>query len=274
MEKIDIYIFSCNRTAQLDLLLRSIKDNFLNVGSIHLMYNYHEYFIPGIQAIMEKDYGLDIEYYKNDQTTFELVFRQIVNKEINTEFLIGFCDDDVFIRNKDVSNILPYYDESVMAFSLRASKDLTLSYHKPFVIHKPNMIVDSFYLKWNWKTSQKKSSWAYPCAVGGFIYRSDLYREKVSKVIFSNPSILEVQLFKSRKSWNRCYMIASPDTAVLDFSVNKVQTINNKNPAGKYFFQDEKDLHDVFMSGKAISTKDLYDFKNKCQFEEVIFEFV
>ncbi len=266
--KIDMLVWTKDRACQLDLLLRSIKDNFVNYGNIYVRYDYSSSeFKKGYEKVIKKDYNLPITYIETTGV-FDKDTKDIINK-FTTEHMVVLCDDDVFIIPVDVRELLFYYNEEVCAVSLRMSKDITYCYGTQKESPLPEFLpCEGNFLKWKWADSDPSTDWGYPGAVNIHIYKTKWYKNMIKDLTFDNPNILESLFNKNREAFAP-YILSLKRTRVLNIPVNQVQTVCPTNPFGKKYAYTRKELNDKFLDGYIIDTKNIYDYKNKGVNEEL-----
>jgi len=269
---IDVLIWSKDRACQLDLLLRSIKDNFDNYGNIFVRYDYsNEDFKKGYEKIKNKIYCLPLIFLKYKD--LETDTKYIINKEFITKYMVAICDDDVFINHTNIDEIMKEYKEDVCAISLRMSKNITWCYGTQKSSPLPKFEPCGNFLKWKWTNSDPSTDWGYPSAVNIHIYRTDWYREVIKNLHFDTPNKLEY-LFNTNRKIFKPYIISFNETKVLNIPVNQVQKLSPTNPYGKKFAYTRKELNDKFLNGYAIDTKNIYGYNNHGVNEEIELHFV
>ena len=112
---IDIIIWSKNRAAQLDLLLRSIRDNFKDAGTIFVLYHATtEEFVQGYEKLISENKG-QIVYIR--QSSFDSDIKLILDKMFS-QYILGISDDNVFIKPVNMPDDFKLEDDET-AFSLR-----------------------------------------------------------------------------------------------------------------------------------------------------------
>lgn len=271
MKKIDIVLFTMNRACQADLALRSIKDMFKNVGKVVVFYKHtSDEFIQGYNKLFEKNYGLDIE--KEYQTNFEEDFKRII-KNLKSPWYMGFCDDDVFIKETQCNDILlKLNEEDVSSISLKCHINET--YHYPgYNAPLPEFIETKPYLKWAWrKYYRNDSDFGYPTNVNAMIYPRDYFIYLIDKIHFKCPNSMEGGLNTIRPLFKN-YIYSFREPRVLNIVVNTVQKVCVINPnAPKYSFTPEE-LNKKFLEGQIILTKNLYGREVIATSEEVEYQF-
>ena len=272
--KIDILIWAKNRACQLDLLLRSIKDNFLGYNKIYVRYDYTSpEFKKGFQKVIKKNYGLPITYIETSGD-FEKDTKDIINNKFKTQYMLNLCDDDVFIRPTRLDNIIEDYTDEVCAISLRMSEDIIWCYGNQKSCELPEFYpIKRNGLKWKWADSDPSTDWGYPSAVNIHLYGTKWFREIIKDLHFDTPNKLEY-LFNTNRKIFKPYIISLKKTRILNIPINQVQTLSPTNPYGKKYTYTLKELNDRFLKGEIINTANIYNHNNHAVNEELEFHFI
>lgn len=269
----DVIIYTKDRACQLDLLLRSVKDNFVNVNKVWLLEDWsNKEFKAGYDKIKSLDYGLDINFIKQTRVNFYEVLKTIAdNSEV--DYILPFCDDDVFIRNVDTTDISSYVDNTTIGINLRFSSDLTVSYSRGDILPLPEFLPAGGYLKWNWTTYKIPNfRWGYPYMAGAMIYRADFFRFMIDNIKFDLPNSFEGAMMNERYKWKKNFIVGFKHSPVINISVNRVQN-NVPNRGGRGVYYSPEKLNSVFLHGSVIDTVNLYNMHNNCEFVEITLDF-
>jgi len=269
----DIIIYTKDRACQLDLLLRSIKDNFLNVNKIQILEDWSDdKFKAGYDKIKSLNYGLDIKYIQQNKKTFRDLLRLAVAQS-ETDFILPFCDDDVLIRYTDITDISNYVDDTVIGIHLRYSSDLTISYGNWGILPLPEFLPAGDYLKWDWTTYKTHSRWGYAYQAASLIYKTKFFKHMINNIEFDLPNSLEGAIMNKRYEWNKKTTVAFKHSPVVNISVNKIQK-NVPNRGGRDINYPPKELNSIFLSGSIINTNGIYNMNNICEFVEILLDFI
>jgi len=272
-ELTDVIIYTKDRACQLDLLLRSIKDNFMNTHKISILEDWsNEEFKHGYDKIKSTEYGLELEFIKQDRGIFYNVLKQTAEAS-TTEHILPLCDDDVFIRHTDITDVSKYVDADVVGIHFRFSSDLTISYHHGVVLPQPDFIYIGDYLKWNWTTYNIPGRWGYPYQAGGMVYKTEFLRHMIHNIKFDLPNYLESAMMTNRYKWNKQHIVAFKHSPIVNISINRVQQ-DVPNRGGRDVNYTPVELNNIFLSEKIIDTADLYGMVNNCEFIEVPLKFM
>lgn len=223
-------IFSKNRAAQLELLLRS-----LNIPAT-VLYTYDPAFKAGYETL--------IKMYPKVNFTKQADFKKDLLHIIgDSNYVLFLTDDDVMISS--FSWDCPEFKEFSVTPEI-ATLSLALS----------PKIAGS---KWEWRKyrgNYRLRMWGYPMSVDSCVFRvKDIYQTIMANDI-GNPNQLETQLNLNIPP--RPLMMCFNTPKIINNSVNQVQT---DFPAHTYGISTEE-LEKKFLKGKKLS---LSDIKEKAQ---------
>lgn len=272
--KTDIVIYSKDRACQLDLLLRSIKIKFKDPGNVFVLYDYgSDNHLPGYDIIKNKNYGLNIIFKKQTRESFYSVLKETIEQS-NSEFVCPLCDDDVFIRDLDISKISNHMDENIIGIHLRFSKDLTISYHTGKIYSLPVFeSIEEPFIKWNWTNYPIIDRWGYPYQAGGLIYKKEFFLHMINNTSFFLPNSLETAMMEKRHFWAKSEILGFSKSPIVNVSINRVQNdVNNRG--GRDINYSPDDLNAIFINGKEIDYNELNNYENNCEFIEIPLKFV
>jgi len=257
MSKIDIILYSCDRTSQLDLLLRSTKEHLLNAGTIYILYEAsNEEYNKGFEKVKATDYGLNIKYFK--QTDFKAQTLEILNL-MESPYFLGLCDDDVFIKPIDTSEIVnKLYDKDVNAISIKSGLNIKYSYSIPLIpLDYPDWIESEPFLKWDWTLYRPDTNWGYPTCVNAYIWLKEYFINLIKDIDFKHPPTLEGGLNTIRKQL-KPLMVSTKETKLLNLPINRLQTLS-PNPFGQTYNYPVHDLNIKWLNGVRIKTDNIYN---------------
>jgi glycosyltransferase involved in cell wall biosynthesis len=270
-DKIDIIIYSRNRATQLDLLLRSIKFNFKNANNVIVLNDYDSIHYQAYQKVWSKDYGLNTSFAVQTRPTFYNVLINIL-KNINTDYILPLCDDDVIVRNNNINGIINFMDDDTVGVCLRRSATLTNSYHTGELIPNPQFNNVDKFLQWNWR-NQNPLRWGYPYQAGGMIYDKEFFEFMMNNIKFDLPNYMEYQMMQNKDKWGKEKILCFEKSSVVNVSVNKVQSdVNNR--AGRDFSYSVEELAKKFINNEIIDFSRLQNYENNCEFIEIPLDFV
>ena len=259
---INVVIFSKDRPAQLELLLRSMKRFFVEWNKVHTSILYRH---------TTEDYRVGHEKTKRHHPEFSYVLEQPGKFKEQTVSLIKeenqatmfFVDDMVFknylaLRSDPIRKFLA--DDNILCVAIRICPRINYCYTEKRDTPPPRFSED---FRWFWKDPQLKGDFSYPMSLDGNIFKTSDILPLLKEFFYENPNTLEGTL--ALNPINKPYMICFPDTLVFNIPVNKVQTANGNhcgNIPAKY-------LNDQFNSLKRISMSNLEFFKNTACHQEM-----
>jgi len=265
MISVDCIIFSKDRAAQLDLAIRSLRDNFNGYGNVIVLYRYsNDEYKKGYDIVRNTDYGLSIQYVEEKNLRIDALHYAY---HATAPYIMNFCDDDVFINKVDLSGINSVIDNDTHGISLKVSKAITYCYTS----RNPNILPDFVYddgkfISWKWATRELYSDWGYPGCFNANIYQKDYFLSIMKNVNFYSISTYE-DGFLSQRDKFKTKIIGFCEAKVMNTPVNKVQTEVQNITGEQHYFSIEV-LNNLFLQGKRISTKNIYGIKcNSCNCE-------
>ena len=268
MSKVDCIIYSKNRACQLDLLLRSIKDNFKSVGNLYILYTYSaDQFRKSYDKVFAKHtQGV----FPVLQTSFQINVLDIINN-MQSQYFLGICDDDVFMRETDCTDILEKLkDPAVNAISLKGGLNILGNY--PGRLYPlPTFIETDPFLKWEWRKYDPSYDWGYPSCMNPFIFMRDYFLSIINSMTFSYPTELEGG-FHLRRGGFRNYMVSFREAKVVNIPANRIQNLSPNLHSDNQNHTAEE-LNRKFLEGFIISTSNIYNIPMQMGNEERDFSF-
>lgn len=257
MQQVDTIVYVKDRTCQLDLLLRSIRDNFLNVGNVFVLYTYsNQEFKNGFDLIFNQSSKYKLQMIFVEQTNFKQNIIDILN-QMSTPYFLGLCDDDVFIRQMDCSNELSILErDDVSSLSIKTGLDVHMSFPN-IDMGFPQFIEQHPCLLWNWRLMRPDITWGYPTCVNSYIFMKDYFLWLIDQIEFHCPPYMEMGLNAIRKKF-KTYMASLKQLKLLNIVANRLQTLS-PNAYAKTHKYEVDDLNYKFLNGFQISTNNLYD---------------
>ncbi len=269
---IDCIIWSKNRACQLDLLLRSIKDNFSFLDNIHVLYTFDNMFFgEGYKKLIIKfPY---VTFHK------ETIFKQdnmAIFNSFKTKYCMAFVDDNVVHNKIDIYEfvralrILDFAPE-IHALNLRLRKDMTYNHPQDRHYPLPNFIKTEPYLLWSWLLMEPMNEWGYPCATDSYVYRTKRYQEYCNNFEYTFSGTLEGQM-SSHRIIEEPLMLGLPEPKIMCIPNNMVQVGHNKHGMNRLYSVEV--LNKKYLNGFIIDTKNIYGFKNNAPHQEIPFQFI
>lgn len=267
----DIIIYSKNRPSQLDLLLRSINKYCFGIGKVFVLNDFSGPFKPAYEKIWNKNYNLNIEFKLQTRKTFYSVMKNTIDN-INSQYVLPLCDDDVFIRPLDISNDVQFYDSSITGICLRRSLDMKESYHTGQIVDLPDFVQQGNTFKWEWSLYDQ-IRWGYPYQAGGMVYKKENFKYMIDNISFDLPNYLEYQMVVNKNKWGKTHILCYEKSPIINISVNRVQN-DVPNRGGRDVSYSPEQLLKLFMADKIIDLEPLHNFNNTCEFIETQLSFI
>jgi hypothetical protein len=234
---VNIIIFSKNRPAQLELLLRSMKRFF------------KEYKTHTINVLLKADKCMDgykklIKMYPEVKYRIETDFkRDLLDLIDDKEFTAFDCDDDVFIREWSVEDFQFHQlrnTKEIMCLSMRMDHNYNFCLDCDRWMTVP--IFDNN--TWDWRVYSL--DWGYPMSVLFNVFRTEEIKPLLEELDFKNPNTLEGAM--ASMPLHNPLMVGYERAKNINLPINLVQTVC-KNKAGKI---DTKDMNKRFLRGETI----------------------
>jgi len=258
-------LFSKDRAMQLDATIRSL---YLHCQDIENM---------DVKVIWTTSDSRHEETYQTLVSTYaEIEFISQVNFDSQLlasiagyEFVLFLVDDNIFVRDFSIYNIIMSLSENprALGFSLRLGTNTNYCYALRLEQQLPTfMSMDHGFLKFDWPSAQY--DFGYPLEVSSSVYRT----QDINAILhdsFANPNLLEAHLnnheiaFEHLKNFLLCnqysYTFCNP--------VNKVQSTYN-NRVGEIFNYSPDELREMFAKGYRINVEKYSGFiPNGCHQE-------
>lgn len=244
---INLIIWSKDRAAQLDILLRSWYSRVTMPATLFVIYK-------STSENYEKGYKTLIEEYKHvtfinqESQTIKDVTLDIINK--NKEKYTGFSTDDTFIyRNFSLSaDSLQKIFTSADILSLRLGLNtLVQDCHRGTYQPALNNLLynDGQIIGWKWTDYAPLDNYGYPCGLDMHIFPSSLLQSLITTE-WRTTNELETSLFYQRYSFRP--IIYSPRYSV---AVNvPINNMSNVTISGQIFSYSIEDLNNKFLEGQ------------------------
>jgi len=246
-----IIIYSKDRPAQLDLLLRSIGRYMCWVKDIIVLFKHTATrFEYGYHKIALDHHGVRLFH----QDPFKKRMLQRL-KDLKTPYVLPICDDYVLIGRVKPSIIdEALADKDVKAFSLLLHPGITHSFAHVKPLKKPEFLKYGPYYMWNWTYLDPKSDWGYPHQAGGNVYKTKYFYKLLRFKRFQAPNSMESAISwpkRKRKPFHSPYMACFPEQKMLATAINctQVEVTGNRLAENKYGLEW---LNDMYLSGKLI----------------------
>ncbi len=242
---ISALIFSRDRPAQLDLLLRSMKQRAsLLAAQTTVLWR-------ASSDQYEQGYADCAAQHKHTIFREEQDFARDVNDLLKTgaDCWMALCDDDVFWRSMQQiarpDDFLLLHPD-VLTVSLRLGYNTVDCY--PL---RRKQVAPSFEFRslnvWGWRGAD--GDWSYPGSLDGNVWRRDQLRVLLRGDGWASPNELEDQLNLSCQKTLLPLMGCYDKSFLVGVPVNSVQTVYDRNRHGETHSYGVADLNERFLRG-------------------------
>jgi hypothetical protein len=261
----NIIIFSKNRGAQLELLIRSMKKFFKDFSefNIKILYKFTSLeFEKGYDKLknLHKDENI---IWKQD-TDFQKCLTDLFDK--TEKYSVFFVDDIVFKEPFSIKDEKFKYFEThgdILCLSMRLHPRLTYCYPANVNMTPPDFKDNNVFL---WKG--QSGDYGYSMSLDGHIFRSKDIYFYILNMQYDGPNSLEAKMAVSPLFHPK--MICYDKSIIVNNPVNKVQQWNN-NLHGKITAEF---LNEQFLSGKKIDLSPFEGFENTSCHQEIPINFI
>lgn len=254
-------IFSKDRACQLDLLLRSIEDNFKEYPPVTILYmattsSHEEGYKKVIGMHPKYDWRKEVHFYNDTQEIF---------KGFKNEFMVNFVDDEIVIRNTPINPVLDILRRpDVHCASLRLAPHINYCYTADSQDPPPSFEIlkreDQLFYLWNWRESWRDASnWHYPSCINSHIYKVEDFKRVVSMFHYPCPNPLE-GYFNNHRQYFKPLNVCFEKSKTINVANNLVQTGRNRFSEKPEFHQET--LNKKFLEGQRLDPKPFYNFDN------------
>lgn len=246
----NVIIFSKDRAAQLDLLLRSMPDEMAHKAWVIIRCSDTGYY-NGYLRVIEDHWAT---------FAFQSDFKQDVLNAISTKdgLTVFFTDDDIFINQLPA---IPTMPDDMACVSLRLNPRMGVCYTMNRRQYPPRDIKehDGGYV-WDWRNAD--ADYGYPMSLDGHIFRTADILPLLKRLDYHDPNSLEGQL--ARYPINRPMMMCFDKSVIVNNPANRVQE-TAKNRHGNI---SAEWLNNQFLAGKRIKHAPFWGYEpNACHVE-------
>lgn len=262
----NIVIFSMNRACQLDNLLASLEENYLDLISSKITVIYR-------QTSKRMKIGYDKCSKQHPLINFieQGIFKKDVISaiDITQKYTMFLVDDILFLRKFSLLDssyeefeFTSLNNQEIVCHSLRLYPEINECYT---LGQKNTFVKNPFYfgnlMIWDWKN--QPADWGYPMSVDGHIFKTGFIKKMCEKLDYINPNTFEAAMagLASIGYVSGTKMSCSRITSkLLNIPANMVQTVFDN----KHGTTDSVEiLNDRYLSGERLSYSHLSNFKNK-----------
>lgn len=256
----NVIIFSKDRAAQLDLLLRSMfKANWFADAFIVWCASTKDYYDGYDKLFWEYWFDDNRVHLFEQHETFKTSLLEQVDD--NFTYMTFLMDDNIFINEWNGFKELP---DDFACLSLRLNPRMEYCYSLSRRQHPPKYVTifqnNKRVNAWYWHAAD--ADYGYPMSLDGHIFRTTDILPLLKKLEYNNPNQLEGQL--ARHPINRPKMMCFDKSVIINNPINRVQTVNN-NRHGDI---SAEWLNEQFLQGKRIDLKPFLGYEpNACHVE-------
>lgn len=254
-------IFSKDRPAQLDLLLRSMKANA--PGLIRtpptVIAKVADDYSKGY-AILEEEHRKVWYWREQHGKSFKDVLSHRLDMLAEGDHVAFFVDDDVIYRSLPVANPAAFLDlfPATLCFSLR----LGLQTEYCYSLRSPQELAEyqrvGAFVHWDWR-DDGTLDYSYPSSLDGHIFRRDDLLTMLDGADFSNPNQLEERLVEGCRRFadTAPRMAAFSLSCLVGCPANSVSTTHGSNRHGETYPAAPADLNALYLSGKRLALESI-----------------
>lgn len=244
-------MFSKNRAAQLDLLLRSIEQNAPGLYSrVHVIWKGDGAYADAYRVCeREHEWAELVEETDLRQQTLEIL-------DDADWCVTTFCDDDVVYRPivPDIAEWLLGRPELV-CLSLRLGANTTYCYSLDCTQRVPVGDWTQECVAWDWP--DEECDFSYPGSLDAHLWRADEFTEFVEGDSWRNPNQLEEQLQRSLLERARHRPLAAlRESCVVGLPVNLVNE-THPNRHGVAHYRSPEELNARFLVGDRLDLRSI-----------------
>lgn len=259
---INCLVFSKDRPAQLELLLRSIEENFKDLDNVHILYKHTSNdFKLGYDKVMSLHPNKMFQFI--EESEFVSSVCTIVRK-FNHPYVLVLVDDEVVIRDYSIISSLSFpFNADYHGISLRLHPKITHTYttntptSTSFVNHesKPDLLC------WEWRDKSFLCEFGYIGNINSCVYNTTYFKNCLSFLDYKNVNSLEEAMFHASANYGR-YLSCFSTAKTISIANNKTQT---EIPTNKCSSKEENTLENLnkkFLDGYRISTSNIYNYES------------
>ena len=262
---LNVVVFSRDRPAQLDLLLRTIEKYVKIQYQITVLANASNGTVSFGYSLCQKDHPTVTFDFSEKTLGFKAASLNAIRPNNQLTMLIvddAIFRDEISLSDPEVLRLLT--DVSVESLSLRLGSHISKCYMQGSADTPPPSIRNHKFL---WVG--QLGDWGYLQSVDGNVYRTDDLVKLMQTAEYSNPNTLEIEL-------NRCsirprpYVAAYETSKVITIPHNRVQQQfrGNRNGGG-----DATLLNSSYVSGGRIRMVDYSSLRNETTHVELPLDF-
>lgn len=248
---IQAVIFSKDRPAQLDLLLRSLKLRAPGlIEPVAVIFKSTDYRTLYGYGICEEEHG-QVTFLPESDLQAQT---NILLEHGEGRFFTFLCDDDVFHRVlcDPLPDLVFAYSHNILCVSLRLGLHTNYCYSLNREQQTPELSFINNTVLWDWR--QADADWGYPGSVDGHVFKRDLLTRLLHGSKWWSPNTLEEQLQHAclHKDGVPGMMACYERSVVVGVPVNLVND-THPNRHGVKHARDFLELNDSYLQGRRLS---------------------
>lgn len=239
---VNAIIFSYNRPAQLDLLLRSIELNHPELRPV-VLYRHD------VSDTYQQAYRSVFAAHPHTAHVEEGWFKEqleMLLAGIGTSVML-LCDDDVVYRRMT----LPwryFTSHEVFSFTYRLGLNTTYCYPLDQQQSIPEFIQQGLFHYWRWDTAEY--DFGYPGSIDGGVFRAQQLLEMVRPLPYFNPNTFEDAIMQRCKQYNLPVLACYQQSCVVGMPLNIVNVSHPNRHVGE---TSPLELNERYLAGEQIS---------------------
>ena len=255
---ISVVIFSKDRACQLDLLLRSMAINMIDVPGVTVLYtSSSRQFQDGYDKLASK--------FPQHRWVRESDFRKDLLRiyaSATNEYVLNLVDDEVVVSPIGLSrfvDLMGKNGDAIHCASLRMHPGVDYTY--TWGLHSPpsnlSRIVglDDYYLL-DWSRNDVRTDWGFPSCINSHIYHRDVFVKAVNGLQFRTVNEMEIVFHGQRRTFKR-YMLLHKFPKTASIANNKVQLGGSRHGSNDEY--SVENLNRLFLGGSIIDGSDFTD---------------
>jgi len=271
----NVVIFSKDRAAQLDLLLRSMEKNFVEYSHQNITVIFrasNQSFVDGYKKLIKKWGRKDkttgyISWKNEEQTSFKEATISAI--EPTREFTMFLVDDIVFTHEfsmKDPEFRFFQSDKDILNLSLRLDPNKTYCYSldQPMVVPESHS-KEFFCYPWH----GKDGDFGYPMSVDGAVFRTEEILPLVCRLSYWTPNSFEATL--SQNPIQHPFLLAYHQAKLVNVPANRTQDTFKNRHANLEEAQLSK-LNDLYVQGMEIDYEPFHGLETSSVHFEMKYE--
>jgi SAM-dependent methyltransferase len=246
---LDLVVFSKDRPAQLELLLRSAKKHFAEWDAIRwsvVLLASDEAYAAGYDRVRALHPEFD---YVDESQHPGTPFKELVLSRLGDRACVAFIVDDNVVRapfSLDTREFAAFRaDPEILCLSVRMSPQVAHSYPTDEVTPPPRF-EGGRPRTWAW--DGLPGGWGYPMSIDFHVFRREEILPLLRAVEFTNPNSLEAAL--AARPLPGAKMVCLPETPIMNLAVNRVQEVYLNRHAGLHH---QAELNARFLGGERLA---------------------